>query len=41
MPVGIDDEADRIGIDGSGRGDDPIGERSELIVDQDIAVAAI
>ena len=41
MPVGVDDEADRIGIDGGDRGEDPVAHRRILIVDDDVAVGAV
>ena len=41
MPVGVDDEADRIGIERAHRGEDPLGQRRILIVDQDVAVGAV
>jgi hypothetical protein len=41
VPVGVDDEADRIGIDLAHGGEDALGERRILIVDQHVAVGAV
>ena len=41
MPVGVDHEADRIGIERAHRRDDPLGRRRILVVDQDVAVGAV
>ena len=41
MPVGVDDEAHRIGIDRAHRGEDALGQRRKLVVDQDVAVGAV
>ena len=41
VPVGVDDEAVGSGSTRPHRGDDPVGEGGELIVDDDIAVLAV
>ncbi len=40
MPVGVDDEFDRVGIDAVHRGQYLGGERSKLIIDQNVSVLA-
>ena len=41
MPMSVDDEADGIAVERRDRGGDLVGQRRELIVDDDVAVFAI
>ena len=41
MPVGVDHEADRVGVERRDCRRDLVGERRELVVDDDVAVLAV
>ncbi len=41
MPVGVDHESDRVGIEGRDRSGDLVAERSELVVDDDVSVLPV